>query len=317
MYNFSIIIPHKNTPHLLQRCLDSIPRRDDLQIIVVDDNSDPKNVNFDQFPGLNDPNVTLIFTKENKGAGYARNIGIQNAGGKWFLFADSDDFYNYCINTILDDYTDSGKDIINFKFLAIDCDLYISRDRCARFNKYIDNYVSPNEKAEVSLRYRHSSVLSKMYKAELIKNNNITFDEVSIGNDITFAYLAGFHANSIGVDCRALYCTTVRQGSIRHKKKNKEMKLDEMYVNSKRYKFYRDNKIKVSPNILRVNTMIISYFIDRDFFSNSMEILKNLKFSKSDILKMCLYCIFIYTPPQLIGKINSRMKKIIKKRATD
>ena len=28
--NFSIIIPHYNIPHLLQRCLDSIPRRDDL-----------------------------------------------------------------------------------------------------------------------------------------------------------------------------------------------------------------------------------------------------------------------------------------------
>ena len=38
---FSIIIPHKNIPSLLQRCLDSIPKRDDVQIIVVDDNSNP------------------------------------------------------------------------------------------------------------------------------------------------------------------------------------------------------------------------------------------------------------------------------------
>ena len=38
MINYSIIIPHKNIPDLLQRCLDSIPRREDVQIID-DDNS--------------------------------------------------------------------------------------------------------------------------------------------------------------------------------------------------------------------------------------------------------------------------------------
>jgi glycosyltransferase involved in cell wall biosynthesis len=40
MYNYSFIIPHKNCPDLLQRCVDSIPDRDDVQVIVVDDNSD-------------------------------------------------------------------------------------------------------------------------------------------------------------------------------------------------------------------------------------------------------------------------------------
>ena len=36
---YSIIIPHKDIPCLLQRCLDSIPPRDDVQIIVADDDS--------------------------------------------------------------------------------------------------------------------------------------------------------------------------------------------------------------------------------------------------------------------------------------
>lgn len=34
---YSIIIPHKNILKLLQRCLDSIPERDDVQVIIVDD----------------------------------------------------------------------------------------------------------------------------------------------------------------------------------------------------------------------------------------------------------------------------------------
>ena len=35
--NFTFIIPHYNTPHLLLRCLNSIPSREDIQIIVIDD----------------------------------------------------------------------------------------------------------------------------------------------------------------------------------------------------------------------------------------------------------------------------------------
>lgn len=48
---YSIIIPHKNIPDLLRRCLDSIPQRPDIQIIVVDDNSSPDKVDFAHFPG--------------------------------------------------------------------------------------------------------------------------------------------------------------------------------------------------------------------------------------------------------------------------
>ena len=87
MYTYSIIIPHKNIPKLLQRCLDSIPRREDTQIIVVDDNSDPAKVDFTHFPGLSDPSVEVYFDKSGKGAGRARNIGLEHAKGKWLVFA--------------------------------------------------------------------------------------------------------------------------------------------------------------------------------------------------------------------------------------
>ena len=36
---YTFIIPHHNCPELLDRCLTSIPQRDDIQVIVVDDNS--------------------------------------------------------------------------------------------------------------------------------------------------------------------------------------------------------------------------------------------------------------------------------------
>ena len=49
---YSIVIPHYNIPDLLERALNSIPQREDIEIIVVDDNSDPAKVDFEHFPGL-------------------------------------------------------------------------------------------------------------------------------------------------------------------------------------------------------------------------------------------------------------------------
>ena len=76
---YSIIIPHYNIPNLLRRLLDSVPSRNDLEAIIIDDNSDSNAVDFEQFPGLDKNNVKVIFDKKGGGGGYARNIGLKHA----------------------------------------------------------------------------------------------------------------------------------------------------------------------------------------------------------------------------------------------
>ena len=58
---YSIIIPHYNIPELLQRCLNSIPDLPSFQVIIVDDCSDGKIVDFRYFPGMERENVKCIF----------------------------------------------------------------------------------------------------------------------------------------------------------------------------------------------------------------------------------------------------------------
>jgi glycosyltransferase involved in cell wall biosynthesis len=119
-YNFSIIIPHKNIPKLLQRCLDSIPQRDDLEVIVVDDNSDPQIVDFENFPGKKRKDTTIIFDKSGKGAGRARNVGIERAQGKWLLFADADDLYKPGFMDVLDEYKDDDIELLFYNVDSVD-----------------------------------------------------------------------------------------------------------------------------------------------------------------------------------------------------
>lgn len=87
--NYSIIIPHKNSTVLLERCLKSIPCRKDVQVIVVDDNSENQEELNAVVGGFSQ--VELILT-QGGGAGHARNEGLKYIRGKWVLFADADDF---------------------------------------------------------------------------------------------------------------------------------------------------------------------------------------------------------------------------------
>ena len=78
---FSIIIPHKEIPDLLMRCLRSIPVSEDIQVIVVDDNSADADTYLDTYPELSRPYLEFIRTKTGGGAGYARNVGLDHAKG--------------------------------------------------------------------------------------------------------------------------------------------------------------------------------------------------------------------------------------------
>ena len=109
MINYSIIIPHKNSPELLDRCLASIPKRNDIEIIVVDDYSDEN-----RRPQINREDVDVIYItkEESKGAGHARNVGIEAAAGIWLVFADCDDYYINNAFDKLDAFRETEYDII-------------------------------------------------------------------------------------------------------------------------------------------------------------------------------------------------------------
>ena len=71
---YSFIIPHHNTPELLARCIYSIPNRDDVEIIVVDDNSDEDKK---ACSSRLDVRIIFIDKEHTKGAGHARNVGLE------------------------------------------------------------------------------------------------------------------------------------------------------------------------------------------------------------------------------------------------
>lgn len=213
MINYSIIIPHKNTPELLRKCLDSIPRRNDIQIIVVDDNSDADKVDFEHFPGLGEPHTEVYLTKEGKGAGYARNVGLEHATGKWIVFSDADDFFLPEFANAMDEYFDSDADVIYFKRDRLNTDGEISE---SVVNDYIDEAIVSGDSYKV--KFWMTVPYAKFINRLFLANNNIIFEEIRWSNDVMFATKIGVFANKVELSNDLIYRCVTTKGSLVHQK---------------------------------------------------------------------------------------------------
>ena len=212
MINYSIIIPHKNIPDLLQRCLDSIPVRDDVQVIVVDDNSDAEKVDFDRFPRWKGEQYDYFLTKEGKGAGYARNVGLKYAKGEWLVFLDADDLLSEHAENILEKSFACTEDILFYNSRSVLCDDLSQPSERNFYSKYFSDYKL--NKDEIPFRYHFHSLWGKIYKRSFIEKYKICFSETRYANDVYFSTVAGYYASTIRIEDVCFFIVTERESSL-------------------------------------------------------------------------------------------------------
>lgn len=242
-YNFSIIIPHYNIPQLLMRCISSIPQQNDIQVLVVDDCS-----NSDSVAKLKEMEsqfswIQFIYQNKNLGGGAARNKGLSLATGKYVLFIDADDYFNYCIRDVFQQYKDSDNDIIFFNAISIDSDLYTQTYRCSHINKIFELYKKDPAKAEFQMRYAYGEPWGKLIRRDFIEEHDIRFEETKIHNDTQFSYMTGYYAKKIAVDMRALNSITSREGSVSKQISNDRLET-RVQVFAKQFQFLHQNHIE-------------------------------------------------------------------------
>lgn len=289
MITYSFVIPHHNTPELLNRCLDSIPQREDIEIIVADDNSDD-----DKKPGISRPDVKIIYidAEHTKGAGRARNYALKKAVGKWIVFADADDFFVDGFLDVLDGYKDSSYDVVYHSAQAAHTDTLKSMPLLLSKHNGLFQEFDGSKQAIDAIKFKLHSPWWKMVSNAFITRYSIQFEEVPKGNDIFFSYQVGFFARSVAVEKQKLYTYTFNPRGITNGKKNsfiylssleQRMKIDSFYHFiehpewiSIRWKFW-PKVIKKSGLASFFKTFILFLIRYRDMRSRRMQYVENIQ----------------------------------------
>jgi len=187
-----------------------------VQIIVVDDNSDVKEVNGISLQTLPEryPNIEFIWGKNEdgrKGAGYARNLGLERAKGKWLIFADADDFFMPCFNEVLDKYIDDENEIIYFYVTSADSD---TLKPTTRHQYIIDCMKKVQQTNDWETMYQVNVPWGRLIKRKTVKDNCIQFQETSYANDVLFGLKLTNTAKKKIISHNEIYCVTSRVDSM-------------------------------------------------------------------------------------------------------
>ncbi|MBQ4521883.1 MAG: glycosyltransferase family 2 protein [Lachnospiraceae bacterium] len=193
----SVIVPVYNTQLYVERAVHSILNQTykNIEVILVNDESTDDSEQVCKALKKKDQRIRY-FSQVHQGVSAARNNGIRQANGTYLLFCDSDDFFSeMLVERVVTEFKHKNCDMVHFSCKSSDEELYPS------------SYVNEEflEQKEVLLRYfNDSSIFRNMYsccygayKSDIIKNNNLVFNEkLVLGEDglFTLEYLMYCHS---------------------------------------------------------------------------------------------------------------------------
>ncbi len=258
---FTIIIPHYNSLDSLPRLLNSIPEREDIEVIVVDNSQVRISVE-----DINSSRpFRLLYSPNYRFAGGARNVGIDAAQGKWLIFADADDFFTAEAFDVFSSYINSDNDLIYFKVKSVYDDTLLPSNRDEMWNKVIDDF-NNDVSDEISTRLAYVVPWGKMIRRDFIVSNDIRFDEVVAANDVMFSTKCGLYASLFKADHREVYVVTTRAGSLANRR-DFEVTKSRYQVALKRNKYLRERGYEDKQGSVMIYLYLALKFGPRHFLS--------------------------------------------------
>lgn len=182
----SIIIPVYNAEKFIKRCIDSIITQskglNDLELVIINDGSTDGSAQILKSFKKEYDFISLI-EQSNSGEGHTRNVGLENANGKYIWFIDADDYIEgEVLPNIYNTLNEQEPEVIMLGYKTVDLEGVQQSE--VRFE---DAVLTIDELIQKSLYT--NTVWSKVIKTELIKNNQIRFDPaVKTATDFDFSF---------------------------------------------------------------------------------------------------------------------------------
>ncbi len=211
----TVIIPVYNVEPYIKRCLDSISNQTyrNIEIIAVDDGSEDKSALICDECASIDSRIRVI-KKQNEGAGYARNAGMDIAKGEYIFFVDSDDYIlDICIERLVEVATREKADIVKCAWIKGSDENYRTYPKKKMYSLY--NNVSAFRTRKVNI-----AVNGKLYRREVI--GELRYPKETVFDDEFFTYQLIYSASKIIVLDEAYYYYYLSPNSIMRGLKKKQ-----------------------------------------------------------------------------------------------
>lgn len=219
----SVIIPVYNTAPYLEECLESACKQmlKSLEIICVDDGSTDKSLSILKKFADQDSRIRVI-SQANQGASHARNVGIQQAQGKFIYFLDSDD---YLVPEALETLVNT-MEARELELLLFNANVFgeggVEENRLQNEKGYfrrVHEYPTVCKGEDLFRRLIENqeytaSVPVQLTKSTFLKDNSLSFYEEFIHEDELFVFECLLLASKAGYINKSFYYRRVRQNSV-------------------------------------------------------------------------------------------------------
>lgn len=253
----TIIIPFQNSKKTIKKCINSICKQDTIlnyQVILINDFSTDGSAKIVKDIIKDKKNFKLLNSKKKTiGPGYARNLGIRIAKGKYIYFLDSDDqISKNC-------FSELSKLCLKKKYPDLICNSFLVKDEIGNLNKkrrYDLNLLIKNRKEIITNFFNLSiipQVISNLIKKKLIKENKIYFKD-GYFEDIFFILRVFYFSKKIVGLKKNLYLKTNRKNSIVNTISLEHVK-DSLKAYYQSYKFIKSIKMfnsKIIDNLFNI-----------------------------------------------------------------
>ena len=283
----SIIIPVYNSSSYLQETLNSILKEElnQVEIICIDDGSVDNSL--DILKSYENKNYIKVIHQNNQGASIARNNGLKIAVGDFIWFFDSDDLMiEGSINCIKENIKYNKYDLFITDFCSFENNIIHTKFKHSRKNLLF------NKKDKLLFAYlRPPFPGNKIYKREIIINNDIEFAPVKIGQDLNFYLKYLCYASNIKYLKKETTKYRIVNGSISLSYDDRILSILDCFIDVEEY--YNKHDIKDRDNILNIV-----------FYANLIYQLQKLKNINDIKLKDTIFAIFQKEIYRLRGKIK-------------
>lgn len=214
----SIIVPIYNVDAYLYRGIQSLMGQTlkNIEIICIDDASTDSSYSVIENLAQKDKRIKLIKNDQNMGVAHTRNLGLKIATAEYVAFLDPDDWFDLDFLEKL--YNKATKEDLDIVKADIKEAYFDGSYKELKSNKLIIKAIENNQL--ISSEYNHGFGAS-IYKKDYLETNNITFPNLSNGEDIVFLLKAVCLTTKIGCVANTYYNYYQRPNSASNKIKEK------------------------------------------------------------------------------------------------